>query len=88
MADQIYVKPGTVNGVLSSVRHPSRAFQPVPADGCFLPNDSFTRKRMREGGLVATEAPVREPEAAPTEAPAAQRPRRVRDGENPHASSE
>jgi hypothetical protein len=59
MADLIQVWPGIVehddrNGVrrsIASIRHPSMGGRKVPPEGCALPNDSFTRKRIKEGGL-------------------------------------
>lgn len=69
---QIFVKPGMIDGVPATVRH--KALEggrvPVPADGCFLPFDAITMRRIREGGLVEHAAPGSEPEVIEAPKPA------------------
>lgn len=78
MSDRIFVKPGMFDGQPASIRHPAEQFRRVPVEGCFLPNDTYTRKRIREGGLVKCDPP------SAIEAPApALVPRRARSGDRP-----
>jgi hypothetical protein len=81
MADLIQVWPGIIElndreGVvrtIASVRHPSMKGERVPPTGMAIPHDSFTRKRIREGGLSTTQidyGSLLTAEAEPAPAPA------------------
>jgi hypothetical protein len=55
---KIFLKPST-EGLI--VRQPDRDYQPLPAEGAFVPNNAYWRKRKDAGEVVEATPPTRKP---------------------------
>jgi len=64
----IYVKPSSGG----RIRMPERNFEPMPADGAFVPRDDFYEQLLLGGDVVACDPPLQpacNPETPASDAP-------------------
>jgi len=66
---RVFVRPNlnAATGEAYSTHHPSNRNERIPSAGAFVPNDMFTKRRIREGSWALSQPTAPEPQAVAAE---------------------